>query len=164
MASWLEQYEDSSEEENSGALADSSDPSSVGPFCLPKKTFFYDNHSIMDLVEEKLQPPPKLKRSHTEPKSPKDVLNPNNTGVSAPMYQAESKSSHISSASPRKKSKTNLQTSLSPSVKAPPPKSKPESTDKQTIKEKERLKRMKGQSSHASWKPEEWMRLRQQFD
>ncbi|XP_026190051.1 uncharacterized protein LOC34622145 [Cyclospora cayetanensis] len=33
-----------------------------------------------------------------------------------------------------------------------------------TIKEKERLKRKKGQSSHATWKPEAWMQLRQQFD
>ncbi|KAL8453869.1 hypothetical protein Emag_001677 [Eimeria magna] len=33
-----------------------------------------------------------------------------------------------------------------------------------TIKERERLKRKKGQSSHATWKPETWMQLRQQYD
>ncbi|XP_027106292.1 uncharacterized protein [Coffea arabica] len=33
-----------------------------------------------------------------------------------------------------------------------------------TIKDKEKLKRMKGQSSHASWKSETEMQLRQQFD
>ncbi|KEP64611.1 UNVERIFIED_CONTAM: hypothetical protein HHA_305600 [Hammondia hammondi] len=33
-----------------------------------------------------------------------------------------------------------------------------------TVKEREKLKRMKGQSSHATWKPELWMQLRQQFD
>ncbi|XP_057976645.1 uncharacterized protein LOC131163858 [Malania oleifera] len=33
-----------------------------------------------------------------------------------------------------------------------------------TIKEKEKSKRMKGQSSHASWKSETEMQLRQQFD
>ncbi|KAF8819521.1 hypothetical protein IE077_000895 [Cardiosporidium cionae] len=34
----------------------------------------------------------------------------------------------------------------------------------QTVKEKEKLKRFKGQSSHQSWKPEEWMKMRQTFD
>lgn len=33
-----------------------------------------------------------------------------------------------------------------------------------TIKEKEKNKRMKGQSSHATWKSETEMQLRQQFD
>lgn len=33
-----------------------------------------------------------------------------------------------------------------------------------TIKDKEKLKRMKGQSSHAAWKSETEMHLRQQFD
>lgn len=33
-----------------------------------------------------------------------------------------------------------------------------------TVKERERLKRKKGQSSHATWKPETWMQLRQQYD
>ncbi|CBZ51342.1 hypothetical protein NCLIV_044070 [Neospora caninum Liverpool] len=33
-----------------------------------------------------------------------------------------------------------------------------------TVKEREKLKRKKGQSSHATWKPELWMQLRQQFD
>ncbi|KAL3515546.1 hypothetical protein ACH5RR_022448 [Cinchona calisaya] len=33
-----------------------------------------------------------------------------------------------------------------------------------TIKDKEKLKRVKGQSSHASWKSETEMQLRQQFD
>lgn len=33
-----------------------------------------------------------------------------------------------------------------------------------TIKDKEKSKRMKGQSSHASWKSETEMQLRQQFD
>ncbi|PFH32459.1 hypothetical protein BESB_017770 [Besnoitia besnoiti] len=33
-----------------------------------------------------------------------------------------------------------------------------------TVKEKEKLKRKKGQSSHATWKPELWMQLRQQYD
>lgn len=33
-----------------------------------------------------------------------------------------------------------------------------------TVKEREKLKRKKGQSSHATWKPETWMQLRQQFD
>lgn len=33
-----------------------------------------------------------------------------------------------------------------------------------TIKEKEKSKRMKGQSSHAAWKSETEMQLRQQFD
>ncbi|CDJ63056.1 hypothetical protein, conserved [Eimeria necatrix] len=33
-----------------------------------------------------------------------------------------------------------------------------------TIKEREKLKRKKGQSSHATWKPETWMQLRQQYD
>lgn len=40
-------------------------------------------------------------------------------------------------------------------------------TDKKkgsTIKEKEKNKRMKGQSSHASWKSETEMQLRQQYD
>ena len=32
------------------------------------------------------------------------------------------------------------------------------------IKEKEKSKRMKGQSSHATWKSETEMQLRQQFD
>lgn len=39
-----------------------------------------------------------------------------------------------------------------------------ESKQKMTVKEKERLKRFKGQSSHKEWKPELWMQLRQQFD
>ena len=42
-----------------------------------------------------------------------------------------------------------------------------EETDKKkgsTIKEKEKNKRMKGQSSHASWKSETEMQLRQQYD
>lgn len=33
-----------------------------------------------------------------------------------------------------------------------------------TVKEREKLKRKKGQSSHATWKPETWMQLRQQYD
>lgn len=33
-----------------------------------------------------------------------------------------------------------------------------------TIKDKEKSKRMKGQSSHATWKSETEMQLRQQFD
>lgn len=33
-----------------------------------------------------------------------------------------------------------------------------------TIKEKEKSKRMRGQSSHATWKSETEMQLRQQFD
>lgn len=33
-----------------------------------------------------------------------------------------------------------------------------------TIKDKEKNKRMKGQSSHATWKSETEMQLRQQFD
>lgn len=33
-----------------------------------------------------------------------------------------------------------------------------------TIKDKEKSKRMKGQSSHATWKSETEMALRQQFD
>jgi uncharacterized Zn finger protein (UPF0148 family) len=33
-----------------------------------------------------------------------------------------------------------------------------------TVKDKEKIKRMKGQSSHASWKSETEMALRQQFD
>ena len=36
--------------------------------------------------------------------------------------------------------------------------------NRKTIKEKEKAKRMKGQSSHATWKPEAFMLLRQQFD
>lgn len=32
------------------------------------------------------------------------------------------------------------------------------------VKDKEKLKRMKGQSSHATWKSETEMQLRQQFD
>eukprot|EP00898_Chlorokybus_atmophyticus_P006549 jgi/Chlat1/6896/Chrsp52S06581 len=36
--------------------------------------------------------------------------------------------------------------------------------DKGTVKDKEKVKRMKGQSSIATWKTEEEMRLRQQFD
>eukprot|EP01070_Trichotokara_eunicae_P006917 Trichotokara_eunicae@DN5195_c0_g1_i4.p1 len=32
------------------------------------------------------------------------------------------------------------------------------------VKDKEKQKRVKGQSSHDSWKSEEWMRMRQQFD
>ncbi|CAK9163116.1 unnamed protein product [Ilex paraguariensis] len=47
----------------------------------------------------------------------------------------------------------------------------PADTDKEslkkkgsTIKDKEKSKRMKGQSSHASWKSETEMQLRQQFD
>ena len=35
---------------------------------------------------------------------------------------------------------------------------------RKTVKEKEKAKRMKGQSSHHSWKPETFMLLRQQFD
>ena len=35
---------------------------------------------------------------------------------------------------------------------------------RKTIKEKEKAKRMKGQSSHHTWKPEAFMLLRQQFD
>ena len=35
---------------------------------------------------------------------------------------------------------------------------------RQTIKEKEKEKRMKGQSSIGSWKSETFMQLRQQFD
>ena len=34
----------------------------------------------------------------------------------------------------------------------------------QTIKDKEKQKRMKGQSSHHTWKSETFMLLRQQFD
>lgn len=33
-----------------------------------------------------------------------------------------------------------------------------------TVKDKEKSKRMKGQSSHATWKSETEMHLRQQFD
>lgn len=33
-----------------------------------------------------------------------------------------------------------------------------------TVKEREKVKRMKGQSSQSSWKPESWMKLRQEFD
>lgn len=33
-----------------------------------------------------------------------------------------------------------------------------------TVKDKEKLKRMKGQSSHATWKSETEMQLRQQYD
>jgi hypothetical protein len=32
------------------------------------------------------------------------------------------------------------------------------------VKDKEKLKRKKGQSTHATWKPEAFMKLRQQFD
>ncbi|KAK0589271.1 hypothetical protein LWI29_011952 [Acer saccharum] len=47
----------------------------------------------------------------------------------------------------------------------PVDKSKEESKNKgSTIKDKEKSKRMKGQSSHASWKSETEMQLRQQFD
>lgn len=44
-------------------------------------------------------------------------------------------------------------------------KSKDEHKNKgSTIKDKEKSKRMKGQSSHATWKSETEMQLRQQFD
>lgn len=33
-----------------------------------------------------------------------------------------------------------------------------------TIKEREKQKRQKGQSTHDSWKPEAWMKMRQEFD
>ena len=36
--------------------------------------------------------------------------------------------------------------------------------NRKTVKDKERAKRMKGQSSHHSWKSETFMLLRQQFD
>lgn len=39
-----------------------------------------------------------------------------------------------------------------------------ETKKKGTVKDKEKLKRMKGQSSHATWKSETEMQLRQQFD
>ena len=35
---------------------------------------------------------------------------------------------------------------------------------KNSVKDKEKEKRMKGQSSHSSWKSETFMKLRQQFD
>lgn len=35
---------------------------------------------------------------------------------------------------------------------------------RQDRKEKEREKRSKGQSTHAEWKPEAWMVMRQQYD
>jgi len=35
---------------------------------------------------------------------------------------------------------------------------------KNTMKEKEKARRMKGQSSISTWKPEEFMRLRQTYD
>lgn len=40
----------------------------------------------------------------------------------------------------------------------------PERKKGSVIKDKEKLKRMKGQSSHASWKSETEMQLRQQYD
>lgn len=48
----------------------------------------------------------------------------------------------------------------------PPEETDKESTKKKgsTMKDKEKSKRMKGQSSHASWKSETEMQLRQQFD
>ncbi|RWW10195.1 hypothetical protein GW17_00026270 [Ensete ventricosum] len=39
-----------------------------------------------------------------------------------------------------------------------------EKTKGSTVKDKEKLKRMKGQSSHATWKSETEMQLRQQYD
>lgn len=35
---------------------------------------------------------------------------------------------------------------------------------KNSVKDKEKEKRMKGQSSHSSWKSETFMKLRQEFD
>jgi hypothetical protein len=40
----------------------------------------------------------------------------------------------------------------------------PEKNKGSTVKDKEKIKRMRGQSSHASWKSETEMALRQQFD
>lgn len=40
----------------------------------------------------------------------------------------------------------------------------PEKKKGSTVKDKEKIKRMRGQSSHASWKSETEMALRQQFD
>lgn len=39
-----------------------------------------------------------------------------------------------------------------------------EKRSRSKIKDKEKVKRMKGQSSHATWKSETEMQLRQQFD
>lgn len=39
-----------------------------------------------------------------------------------------------------------------------------DSSKKLTIRERERIKRAKGQSSQPNWKPEAWMKLRQQYD
>lgn len=44
------------------------------------------------------------------------------------------------------------------------PKKEPEKKKGSTVKEKEKSKRMKGQSSHATWKSETEMQLRQQYD
>jgi uncharacterized Zn finger protein (UPF0148 family) len=40
----------------------------------------------------------------------------------------------------------------------------PEKKKASAVKDKEKVKRMRGQSSHASWKSETEMALRQQFD
>jgi uncharacterized Zn finger protein (UPF0148 family) len=46
----------------------------------------------------------------------------------------------------------------------PPQTKEPEKKKGSTVKDKEKNKRMKGQSSHASWKSETEMALRQHFD
>ncbi|OEL22697.1 hypothetical protein BAE44_0016285 [Dichanthelium oligosanthes] len=46
----------------------------------------------------------------------------------------------------------------------PAPTKEPEKKKASTVKDKEKVKRMRGQSSHASWKSETEMALRQQFD
>ncbi|CAM8890218.1 unnamed protein product [Rhodiola kirilowii] len=59
-----------------------------------------------------------------------------------------------------------LQVVRSESDQGPPanPNKEAEKKKGSTIKDKEKNKRMKGQSSHASWKSETEMQLRQQFD
>ncbi|KAL6633530.1 hypothetical protein ACP70R_026201 [Stipagrostis hirtigluma subsp. patula] len=46
----------------------------------------------------------------------------------------------------------------------PAPTKEPEKKKGSTVKDKEKVKRMRGQSSHATWKSETEMALRQQFD
>ena len=42
--------------------------------------------------------------------------------------------------------------------------SKPEETKTMNIKLREKQKRLKGQSSQTTWKPELWMKIRQEYD
>eukprot|EP00899_Mesostigma_viride_P009941 jgi/Mesvir1/18949/Mv18918-RA.1 len=87
--------------------------------------------------------------------------------------RTEAPSSAMVEAKPQlRKRDEDRDVTVGPQVVAPPaslrakpvPKHARTEEEKATIKDKERLKRMKGQSTHATWKSETEMQLRQTYD